>query len=54
MNVAAETLYSEAITVKRGLICRQVFDEVEYEQKVNVIELDENISEKEGFELEEI
>ena len=31
VNVAAETLYTEATTVKRGLICRQVFDEVEYE-----------------------
>jgi len=44
----------EAITISKGLVCRAVFDEIEYEHKYNLIELDERMNEREGFELEEV
>lgn len=54
INVSSEALSREALTVSKAMVCRQVFDELQYEQKIELVELDERMVEKEGFEQEEI
>ena len=54
INVSSEALSHETLTVTAAFVCRSIFDDVRYEPKLELFELDDKINEKEGVELEQI